>query len=46
LTRKSQAPASLTAPPSGLFLERVFYEKERAEYPLVPLLSVGRGEPG
>ena len=40
LTRKSRAPASLTAPPSGLFLEQVFYETDATEYPIVPLLSV------
>jgi len=41
LTRKSRAPAPLTAPPSGLFLERVFYE-DPAEFPIVPLLGVTR----
>jgi tRNA pseudouridine38-40 synthase len=42
LARKSRAPAALTAPPSGLFLERVLYEAGDAEYPIVPLLSVTR----
>jgi tRNA pseudouridine38-40 synthase len=42
LTRKSRAPAALTAPPSGLFLERVFYEADDTEYPIVPLLGVTR----
>jgi tRNA pseudouridine38-40 synthase len=42
LTRKSRAPAALTAPPSGLFLERVFYETDATEYPIVPLLGVTR----
>jgi tRNA pseudouridine38-40 synthase len=42
LTTKSGAPAPLTAPPSGLFLERVFYQDDRAELPLVPLLGVTR----
>jgi tRNA pseudouridine38-40 synthase len=42
LTRRSRAPAALTAPPSGLFLERVFYEGDEAEYPILPLLSVTR----
>jgi tRNA pseudouridine38-40 synthase len=42
LTAKSRAPAALTAPPSGLFLERVFYEADRTEYPVVPLLAVTR----
>lgn len=40
LTRKSRAPAALTAPPSGLFLERVLYEADEADYPIVPLLRV------
>jgi tRNA pseudouridine38-40 synthase len=42
LTRRSRAPAALTAPPSGLFLERVFYEGDEGEYPILPLLSVTR----
>ena len=42
LTRTSRAPAPLTAPPSGLFLERVFYETDATEYPIVPLLGVTR----
>ncbi len=42
LTTKSMAAAAHTAPPSGLFLERVFYEADRTEYPLVPLLEVKR----
>jgi tRNA pseudouridine38-40 synthase len=42
LTRRSRAPAALTAPPSGLFLERVFYEGDEGEYPIIPLLSVTR----
>jgi tRNA U38,U39,U40 pseudouridine synthase TruA len=32
----SALPATLTAPASGLFLERVFYEEPPAEWPLVP----------
>ncbi len=36
----SDAPARLTAPPSGLFLERVFYEGDRREHPLHAVLSV------
>jgi len=31
LAESSAAPAKLTAPPSGLFLERVFYEGERRD---------------
>lgn len=42
LARKSRAPAPLTAPPSGLFLERVLYETDPTEYPMVPLLGVTR----
>jgi tRNA pseudouridine38-40 synthase len=36
LERESDAPARLTAPASGLFLERVFYEGDRTELPLQP----------
>jgi len=42
LTRKSRAAAAITAPPSGLFLERVFYEDDTTEYPIVPLFGVTR----
>jgi tRNA pseudouridine38-40 synthase len=35
LEERSDVPARLTAPPSGLFLERVFYEGESRELPLV-----------
>jgi tRNA pseudouridine38-40 synthase len=34
--RESAVPARLTAPPSGLFLERVFYEGEPTDMPLGP----------
>jgi tRNA pseudouridine38-40 synthase len=40
LATRSHVPATLTAPPSGLFLERVFYQGEATDYPLVPVLSV------
>jgi tRNA pseudouridine38-40 synthase len=40
LKRKSSVPATLTAPPSGLFLERVFYERDETEYPLLSLLNL------
>jgi tRNA pseudouridine38-40 synthase len=40
LRTRSGAPAELTAPPSGLFLERVFYEGDPREHPLTPVLSV------
>ena len=35
------APASLTAPASGLFLERVFYPGDRRDWPLRPAVPVG-----
>jgi tRNA pseudouridine38-40 synthase len=35
------SPASLTAPASGLFLERVFYPGDRREWPLQPAVPVG-----
>jgi tRNA pseudouridine38-40 synthase len=34
-------PATLTAPASGLFLERVFYPGDRRERPLLPAVPVG-----
>jgi tRNA pseudouridine38-40 synthase len=34
LQQDSDLPASLTAPPSGLFLERVLYEGDPTEFPL------------
>ncbi len=40
LHEASNAPARLTAPPSGLFLERVFYEGDSREHPLRAVLSV------
>jgi tRNA pseudouridine38-40 synthase len=36
LTEESATPARLTAPASGLFLERVFYEPPPANWPLEP----------
>jgi tRNA pseudouridine38-40 synthase len=36
LQQASRLPARLTAPASGLFLERVFYPGDRRDYPLVP----------
>jgi tRNA pseudouridine38-40 synthase len=41
LRERSPIPAELTAPPSGLFLERVFYEGEETELPLRPAVPVG-----
>lgn len=43
LREDSDAPARLTAPPSGLFLERVFYEGDRRDWPLAPALDPARG---
>lgn len=41
----SDAPASLTAPPSGLFLERVYYEGDKRLERLVPVIGIGsKGE--
>jgi tRNA pseudouridine38-40 synthase len=37
-SQSSETPARLTAPASGLFLERVFYEPPPAEWPLEPPL--------
>ncbi|MEO7192787.1 MAG: tRNA pseudouridine(38-40) synthase TruA [Vicinamibacterales bacterium] len=42
LTSESDVPARLTAPASGLFLERVFYEPPPAEWALEPpILKLG-----
>ncbi len=38
--QKSDKPARLTAPPSGLFLERVYYEGEKPEKDLKPTLFI------
>ena len=40
LAGPSTHPARLTAPASGLFLERVFYEGERRDHPLRPAVPV------
>jgi tRNA pseudouridine38-40 synthase len=40
LIEASPVPARLTAPPSGLFLERVWYQGEQHERPLVPVLHL------
>jgi tRNA pseudouridine38-40 synthase len=37
LRESSDAPARLTAPPSGLFLEHVWYAAERRDEPLAPV---------
>lgn len=43
LREDSRAPAQLTAPPSGLFLERVYYEENEGERPLGPVLTLTPG---
>ena len=43
LTRPSEVPARLTAPASGLFLERVYYEGDRRDVPVQSAVVVGRG---
>ena len=46
ITTESDEPAKLTAPPSGLFLERVYYEGEkRIEeiHPMLEIVSIGKG---
>jgi tRNA pseudouridine38-40 synthase len=45
LTEDSEMPARLTAPASGLFLERVFYPGDDRRLPLVPAFAVPTGSP-
>jgi tRNA pseudouridine38-40 synthase len=40
LRKPSSTPAKLTAPASGLFLERVFYEGDARDLPLVAAMPV------
>jgi tRNA pseudouridine38-40 synthase len=40
LRQPSERPAELTAPPSGLFLERVYYPGDLPDRPLRPVLSL------
>jgi tRNA pseudouridine38-40 synthase len=40
LTRESDLPPRLTAPASGLFLERVFYDAPPDDWPLAPATTV------
>ena len=40
LEQASEVPAQLTAPPSGLFLERVLYEGDAPPGPLRPVLNL------
>ena len=42
LTASLDMPARLTAPASGLFLERVYYEGDRRDVPVRPAMVVGR----
>jgi tRNA pseudouridine38-40 synthase len=42
LRSDSELPARLTAPASGLFLERVFYEGDERQHPLTAAIPVGR----
>ena len=42
LREESAAPARLTAPASGLFLERVYYQEERQRPPLRGVVDVRR----
>ena len=42
LREPSDEPAQLTAPPSGLFLERVFYQGDAPDRPLRPVLNLVR----
>jgi tRNA pseudouridine38-40 synthase len=44
LREKSGTPARLTAPASGLFLERVYYEGDARENDLLPVLRVASRE--
>ena len=45
LNRASDLPARLTAPASGLFLERVFYPADERRLPLVPAFAVASRVP-
>ena len=42
-TKGLPPPAELTAPASGLFLERVFYEGDGRQWPLRPAVAVPSG---
>ncbi len=37
---KTDIPAKLTAPPSGLFLDRVYYKKEEIDYDVKPVINI------
>jgi tRNA pseudouridine38-40 synthase len=38
----SDIPAKLTAPPSGLFLERVYYKNDEIQFRAMPVLSISQ----
>jgi tRNA pseudouridine38-40 synthase len=40
IQQQSDTPARFTAPPSGLFLERVYYKGDRDNQPLQPAFPV------
>ena len=42
LNTRSNMPAKYTAPPSGLFLEHVYYKGDARNRPLLPVMDVGR----
>ena len=44
LTEQSDVPARLTAPASGLFLERVYYKGDRRDVPVQAAVTVVRAE--
>ena len=48
LTKKSNDPAKYTAPPSGLFLEKVFYENDIIKFESIrsPLTNFSSSSPG
>jgi tRNA pseudouridine38-40 synthase len=39
-SNKSDTPARLTAPPSGLFLEKVYYDRKDINYKIKPVLNL------
>ena len=39
-SQKSDIPAKLTAPPSGLFLEKVYYPGDKREHELKPVMEI------
>jgi tRNA pseudouridine38-40 synthase len=44
LREESREVAPLTAPPSGLFLERVFYDGDERQWPLDPVFRLSTGD--